>query len=109
MKVLLPLTRSSEAPTLVNILSATDIVALSAGTKEPTWARRTKVATCLIYVDLPDILGPVRIHIVDSVSESSVSFDINSSLLILSTMGCLPFSILIKPSFSPASKISGLT
>ena len=57
-----PEARSSDAPTLVNILSTIHILALSAGTNEPVCARRTISAVCLIYVDLPAILGPVIIE-----------------------------------------------
>ena len=41
INVLWPLARSSEAPTLVNILSTMPIFALSAGTNEPICAIRT--------------------------------------------------------------------
>lgn len=47
--------------TLVKILSTTPIFAESAGTKEPICAIIVIRATCLIYVDLPAILGPVII------------------------------------------------
>jgi len=47
--------------TLVKILSTTPILAESAGTKEPICAIIVINATCLIYVDLPAILGPVII------------------------------------------------
>ena len=53
--------KSSEAPTLVKILSTTPIRAKDAGTNEPTCAISAISATCLIYVDLPAILGPVII------------------------------------------------
>lgn len=41
IKVDWPLARSSEAPTLVKILSTIPTLALLAGTKEPIWANRT--------------------------------------------------------------------
>ena len=61
INVLCPLARSSDAPTLVNILSTIPIFALSAGTNEPICAIRTISAVWRIYVDLPAILGPVII------------------------------------------------
>ena len=61
IKVLWPEAKSSDAPTLVNILSQTPITACEAGTNEPIWASRVIIAVCLIYVDLPAILGPVII------------------------------------------------
>ena len=48
MNVLCPLARSSEAPTLVNILSVMHIFADFAGTKQPICAIRTIKALCLI-------------------------------------------------------------
>ena len=48
IKVLCPLARSSEAPTLVNILSQIDIFASLAGTKEPICAINTINAVCLM-------------------------------------------------------------
>ena len=63
MNVDCPDARSSEAPTLVNILSQMPISADAAGTKLPTWAIRTMSAVCLMYVDLPAMLGPVMIDI----------------------------------------------
>jgi len=59
IKVLFPDAKSSEAPILVNILSQIDIFALLAGMKLPICAIITIRAVCLIYVDLPAILGPV--------------------------------------------------
>ena len=56
-------TKSSDAPILVNTLSTTPIRASLAGTKQPIWAIITIRATCLMYVDLPAILGPVSIII----------------------------------------------
>ena len=61
IKVDCPEARSSDAPTLVKILSTTPTVALEAGTKLPICAISTMRATCRIYVDLPAILGPVII------------------------------------------------
>ena len=55
----LPPAKSSEAPILVNILSQIEILALAAGTKDPIWAINVIRATCLMYVDLPAMLGPV--------------------------------------------------
>ena len=51
--------KSSEAPTLVKILSHIPIFAASAGTKDPICAISTIRAVCLIYVDFPAIFGPV--------------------------------------------------
>ena len=48
MKVDWPEARSSEAPTLVNILSTTPMEASRAGTKDPSWAINTMRAVCLI-------------------------------------------------------------
>ncbi len=59
MKVDCPVARLSCNPTRVNILSTKLIVAESAGTKLPICAISEIRATCLRYVDLPDILGPV--------------------------------------------------
>ena len=63
MKVDCPEAKSSDAPTRVNIRSTIHIFAESAGTKEPVCAISTISAVCLIYVDLPAILGPVIIEI----------------------------------------------
>ncbi len=63
MKVDCPDAKSSDAPTRVNIRSTIHILAESAGTKEPVCAISTISAVCLIYVDLPAILGPVIIEI----------------------------------------------
>ena len=51
----------SLAPTLVNILSTTDISADFAGTKLPVCAITVMSAFWRIYVLLPAILGPVII------------------------------------------------
>ena len=104
INVLLPPAKSSEAPILVKILSTTLILALLAGTKEPIWHIKVIIATCLIYVDLPAILGPVIIRSWLSSLFIMVSLGINSPLgITFSTTGCLPFSILV----SPSSLISG--
>jgi len=101
-----PEARSSDAPTLVNILSTIHILAESAGTKLPVCAIRTIRAVCLIYVDLPAILGPVIIATLLELLSRYVSLAMNISLLIIfSTTGCLPFFI----SITPLSLILGLT
>ena len=61
INVLCPILKSSDAPTRVNILSTTPILAYEAGTKLPTCAINVINATCLIYVDFPAIFGPVII------------------------------------------------
>lgn len=61
MKVLLSLNKSSFAPILEKILSTIPIVALSAGTKDPTCARTAIRALCRSTLDLPLMLGPVII------------------------------------------------
>ena len=106
IKVDCPEARSSEAPTLVNILSTIHILAESAGTKLPVCAIRTISAVCLIYVDLPAILGPVIIVTLFDELSRYVSLDINISLVIIfSTTGCRPFLI----SIIPLSLIFGFT
>jgi hypothetical protein len=59
MKVLLLRNKSSLAPTRENIPSITPMVAESAGTNEPVWARMAIRAVCRNRVDLPAMLGPV--------------------------------------------------
>ena len=59
MKVDSPLNKLSLDPILVKILSTIEIFALVAGTNEPIWFNMQIRATCLRYVDLPLILGPV--------------------------------------------------
>ena len=61
INVLCPMLKSSDAPTLVKILSTTPIFAYDAGTKLPHCAINVINATCLIYVDFPAIFGPVII------------------------------------------------
>ena len=91
--------KSSAAPILVNILSTIQISALLAGTNEPICASIVINATCIIYVDLPDILGPVITEMVFSSLSNIQSFSINFSFLsIFSTIGCLPSTISIFPS-----------
>ena len=60
MKVDSPAMIRSEAPSLVKILSATDIVQDSAGTQHPTWARTTARHVALSNVLLPPMFGPVN-------------------------------------------------
>ena len=88
MKVDRPAVRLSDAPTLENIRSTTPSLAARAGTKLPIWAISDMRATCLMRVDLPDMLGPVMI-MKRSASESKVtSFGTKPfSRLILSTTG----------------------
>ncbi len=98
INVLWPLARSSEAPTLVKILSAIPIFALSAGTNEPICAINTINAVWRIYVDLPAILGPVITAILFLPLSRYVSLATNKSLLIIfSTTGWRPFLISIQP------------
>lgn len=90
--------KSSDAPTLVNILSTTPICAFWAGTKLPTCAIKAIKATCLIYVDFPAILGPVIIDTRFSCLSKYVSFSTKvPAPNIFSITGCLPFFILIVP------------
>ena len=59
INVLCPVKISSEAPIRVKYLSMIDKFAFLAGTKEPICAIIEISAICFMYVDLPDILGPV--------------------------------------------------
>ena len=78
----------------------------SAGTYEPIWAINTISAVCLIYVDLPAILGPVIIDTLLSPLSKYVSFEIKLlSLITFSTTGWRPPFI----SIIPFSFIFGLT
>ena len=74
INVLCPMLRSSDAPTLVKILSTTPIFAEDAGTKLPICAISVINATCLMYVDFPAMLGPVIIANLFSPSSKYVSF-----------------------------------
>ena len=106
MNVLWPLARSSDAPTLVNILSHTHTFALFAGTKLPTAAISTISASCLMYVDLPAMLGPVIMLTLLSSPSEYVSLGMNiPSSIILSTTGCLPSFM----SMIPSVFMAGLT
>ncbi len=67
MKVDWPRAISSEAPMRVKMRSTRPMRAESAGTNDPIWAISTIMATCRIHVDLPAMLGPVRITIAWSV------------------------------------------
>ena len=101
INVLCPMLKSSDAPTLVNILSTTPTLHELAGTKDPICAIRQIKATCLIYVDFPAILGPVIIESLSVVSFKNVSFSTKVPLsTILSTTGCLPSFISITSSLS---------
>ena len=105
INVLCPILRSSDAPTLVKILSTTPICASVAGTNDPTCAINVIRATCLMYVDLPAIFGPVIIDSLLSSLSRYVSFSTNTPVpSILSITGCLP------PFMSkiPESSTSGL-
>ena len=98
INVLCPILKSSDAPTLVNILSTTPISASVAGTKHPTCAINVINATCLIYVDLPAILGPVIIANLSPSLSKYVSFGTKFPIpTIFSITGCLPSFILIFP------------
>ena len=101
MNVLCPMLKSSDAPTLVKILSTTPILAEVAGTKLPTCAINVIIATCLIYVDLPAILGPVIIDNLFSSLSKYVSFSTKTPVpSIFSITGCLPPLISIVPELS---------
>ena len=68
------------------------------GTKLPTCAISVIKATCLIYVDLPAILGPVIIDNLFSSLSKYVSFGTKFPIpTIFSITGCLPSFILIFP------------
>ena len=97
--------KSSDAPTLVKILSTTPMCADVAGTNEPIWAINVINATCLIYVDFPAMFGPVIIEtLFDSLSRY-VSFATNAPLgNIFSITGCLPSLM----SIIPLSSTSGI-
>jgi len=80
-------------------LSTTPICASVAGTKLPTCAINVINATCLIYVDLPAILGPVIIANLSPFLSRYVSFGTKFPLpIIFSITGCLPSLMLIIPS-----------
>ena len=105
INVLCPDEISSDAPTLVKILSTIPILADFAGTKLPICAIRVISATCRIYVDLPAIFGPVIIIIRSSSLFKRVSFGTNIEFFdIFSTTGCRPSVI----SILPLSDISGM-
>ena len=98
INVLCPDARSSEAPTLVNILSTSPTSADDAGTKEPICDISTMSAVCLIYVDLPAIFGPVMTDMRFFLSFRNVSLAINMSFgIIFSTTGCRPSLMSITP------------
>ena len=63
MNVLCPNAKSSLAPTRVKMRSVIAIFASFAGTKLPICAIKVMSATCLIYVLLPAMFGPVIIII----------------------------------------------
>ena len=67
------------------IATTTDILAESAGTKLPIWASSTMSAVCRIYVDLPDIFGPVIIAIRSAFLSIYVSFGTNISFSSISS------------------------
>mmetsp|Transcript_2297 Transcript_2297/g.7724 ORF Transcript_2297/g.7724 Transcript_2297/m.7724 type:complete len:208 (-) Transcript_2297:2079-2702(-) len=79
IKVLTPLCWQSPAPTLAYTASLTEIVASSQGTKQPHCASSTATPTCLMYVDLPPMLGPVTTWNQDSPLTKSQSFGMKSS------------------------------
>ncbi|OQC71357.1 MAG: hypothetical protein BWX45_01194 [Deltaproteobacteria bacterium ADurb.Bin002] len=91
INVLWPLTRLSDAPIRVKILSTTPMRAREAGTKLPICARSTIRATCRIYVDFPAMLGPVMTSRRFCRKSSSVSLGTNPSFLrAASTTGWRP-------------------
>jgi len=61
MKVEMPRSWQSPAPTRAKMASRMAILALAHGTKEPTCAMSTHAPTCRMNVDLPPMFGPVMI------------------------------------------------
>ena len=59
MKVDRPPAMSSDMPMRVKMRSTMPMRADFAGTKLPIWARMVRIAAWRMYVDLPDMLGPV--------------------------------------------------
>jgi hypothetical protein len=66
--------------------------ALEAGTKQPTCASKMQVATCLMYVDLPPMLGPVMILTDDLPGTITQSLLIHLAGSWNSIKGCLDIS-----------------
>ena len=87
MKVDTPFNWESPAPTRHNIASTTATVASSHGTKHPICAIKHITPICLIYVDLPPILGPVIIMNSDSSWTSFTSLQIKVTSSCISTIG----------------------
>ena len=88
------------------IASNIGMLASLQGTKQPSWARTTLIATYRIYVLFPPILGPVIICMFDFPFIITQSFAIQPIGLIASISGCLDSKIL--RSF-PSVKTFGLT
>ena len=81
---------------ILQILSIIPICADLAGTKLPICAISTISATCLMYVDLPAILGPVMIANLFSFESKYASFCTKDPAeSIFSITGCLPSFISI--------------
>ncbi len=84
MNVERPPVRSSAAPMRVKMRSIGPIVAESAGTALPMWARIAISAVWRMYVDLPPMFGPVMISM-RSCSFNARSFGTNGEALDCST------------------------
>ena len=106
MNVDCPRARSSCSPTRLKIRSTRPIDADSAGTKLPICAMSTSTATCLMYVDLPAMFGPVMMASWLSVQFNSVSLGTKSpASRTLSTTGWRP----CRMTMASDSLSSGLT
>ncbi len=97
INVLCPPERLSDAPMRVNILSTMVIAAFFAGTNEPMCAISVIIATCLKYVLLPAIFGPVIISRRLSFWSSCTLFGTNAPFIPLSTTGWRPSTMFIAP------------
>ena len=98
INVLCPADRLSNAPIRVKILSVIQIDALFAGIKDPTCAIITRSAVWRKTVDFPAILGPVIISIWLFLLLIFTELGTNRSpVIIFSTTGCRPSSIIISP------------
>ena len=99
MKVDIPFSCASEAPTLVIIASIMGRVAYSQGTKQPICANKTVIAIYLIYVLFPPIFGPVIICNNESFLSILQLLETHSDLGFASKSGCLDPKISIPPPF----------
>jgi len=84
MNVDRPPASSSSAPTRVKIPSTRPTVAVSAGTKLPTCASRAISAVWRMYVDFPDMFGPVTMR---KVRSSSRYTSLGTNSVVCSTTG----------------------